>query len=396
VDPNGPGSISEFELVAGGLVRACLRRAGLPDGVLSGMRPRVLTLVLCTWAPLLMLSALQGQAWGGGAGLPFLLDVEAHVRFLFAAPLLILAEFAERRRLPSLLRAFLVRGLVPQASRARFDSAVASAARARNSVLAESLVLAAVYGLGILVVWRHYLVLDAATWYAKPTPQGTVLTPAGIWYGLVSVPIVQFMLLRWYWRMLVWSTLLWRISRIALRLVPAHPDRYGGLGFLEGTGLVFTLLAAAHGALIAGPIADRILFAGASLPQFGAEIAGMVLVVLVIVLGPLLFFTPQLSAAKHEGLLEYGGLAERYVRGFEAKWLPRDAAGDEALLGSPDIQSQADLAASYDVVRSMGITPISIETARPLAIATLAPFLPLMLTLIPLNELLLRLLGIER
>jgi hypothetical protein len=64
----------------------------------------------------------------------------------------------------------------------------------------------------------------------------------------------------------------------------------------------------------------------------------------LIVLGPLLFFAPQLSAAKHEGLLAFGGLAERYVRGFEAKWLPGDAAGDEALLGSADIQSQADLA----------------------------------------------------
>jgi hypothetical protein len=40
---------------------------------------------------------------------------------------------------------------------ARFSAAVASAFRLRNSVLAEVLLIAFVYGVGVLIVWRHFL-----------------------------------------------------------------------------------------------------------------------------------------------------------------------------------------------------------------------------------------------
>lgn len=389
-----PGSMPEFSLVQGGLLFQLLRWAHLSDDALLKVRPRVIAIACLAWVPLLLLSAIEGRLWGNDVELPFLRDVEAHVRFLLAAPLLILAELAVHRRLPPLLQQFLVRRLVPQESMARFDAAVASAFRLRNSVLAEALLLCIVYGVGVLIVWRHYWVLDSSSWYATATTAGSKLTFAGIWYGYVSVPIVQFLLLRWYWRMFVWARLLWQLSRIELCLVPAHPDRYGGLGFLVSTGYAFAILAAAHGALTAGAIANRIFFAGATLTDFGSEITGVVIAVLCMVLGPLLFFAPQLAAAKQARLLEYGALAETYVRGFEAKWLPGGASAGEELLGSADIQSQADLASSYDVVRSMSITPISIEAVLPLAVATLVPIVPLLLTMIPLNELIKKLLGI--
>jgi hypothetical protein len=93
-------------------------------------------------------------------------------------------------------------------------------------------------------------------------------------------------------------------------------------------------------------------------------------------------------------VLEYGALAERYVRGFDAKWLRGGAPADEELIGSADIQSQADLGTSYDVVRSMRIAPLSIQAIVPLVLATVIPIAPLMLTMIPLNELLKKLFGI--
>jgi hypothetical protein len=298
------------------------------------------------------------------------------------------------RNLSPLLQQFIVRRLVPEPSIARFDVAVASAMRLRNSVLAEVLLLALVYGVGVLILWRHYGVLDATTWYATPSPTGSKLTFAGMWYGYVSMPVIQFLLLRLYWRMLVWVRLLWQVSRIELSLVPAHPDRYGGLGFLASSGYAYTMFAAAQGALMAGQIASRIFFAGATLPEFADEISGLVVVMLCVVLAPLLFFAPQLAAAKQAGLLDYGALAERYVRGFDAKWLRGARPAEDELIGSADIQSQADLGTNYDVVRTMRIAPISIQAVLPLAVATLAPILPLALTMIPLNELLKKLLGI--
>jgi hypothetical protein len=194
--------------------------------------------------------------------------------------------------------------------------------------------------------------------------------------------------------MIVWSRFLWHVSRIELRLVPTHPDRLGGLGFLSKTVYAFALLAVAHGTLLAGQLANRIFYLGAGLLDYKAEVAVMVVFLLAVVLGPLLVFTPQLAQAKRTGLREYGTLAERYVREFDAKWLRGGAPADEALVGSADIQSLADLGNSYEVVRTMHLAPITKEMIVQLAVATLAPIVPLALTMMPLEELLKRLLGI--
>jgi hypothetical protein len=256
------------------------------------------------------------------------------------------------------------------------------------------LLIAFVYGVGILIVWRHYLALDAATWYATPAADGAKLSLAGFWYGYVSLPIFQFLLVRWYFRLFIWARLLWQVSRIELRLVPTHPDRVGGLGFLSNTVYAFAVLALAHGALLAGPLANRIFFLGATLAQFKVEIAVVVAFVLCAVLCPLLVFAPQLAEVKRRGLREYGALAEHYVREFDTKWLRGGAPADEPLVGSGDIQSLADLGNSYEVVRTMRILPVTKDAILRLGIATLAPLVPLVLTMMPLEELLKTLLGI--
>ena len=68
-------------------------------------------------------------------------------------------------------------------------------------------------------------------------------------------------------------------------------------------------------------IADRIFFHAASLPDFKAQLAVIVVFLLIIVLGPLLLFTPHLGLARRVGLREYGTLAQRYAREFDDKWL---------------------------------------------------------------------------
>jgi hypothetical protein len=215
-----------------------------------------------------------------------------------------------------------------------------------------------------------------------------------VWYGYVSQPLFQFMLMRWYFRIFIWTRFLWQVSRIDLSLVPTHPDRVCGLGFLSNTIYAFAPLAVAHGGLFAGFIANRIFYLGAALPQFKIEIAILVVFLLCIVIGPLLVFAPQLAEAKRIGNREYGTLAERYVREFDAKWLRGGAPADEPLVGSGDIQSLADLNNSFEVVRTMRIAPVTKEAVLRLVAATLAPVVPLALTMMPLEELLKRLIGI--
>ena len=178
-----------------------------------------------------------------------------------------------------------------------------------------------------------------------------------------------------------------------MSLVPTHPDRVGGLGFLSNTAYAFIPLAVAHGALLAGLIANRIFYLGAGLLDFKAEVAVVLAFLLCLVFGPLVVFAPRLAQAKRTGLREYGVLAERYVRDFDAKWLRGGAPAGEPLVGSGDIQSLADLGNSFEVVRTMRMLPITREAVLQLAAATLAPVVPLALTMMSLEELLKKLLG---
>jgi len=105
-------------------------------------------------------------------------------------------------------------------------------------------------------------------------------------------------------------------------------------------------------------------------------------------------FAPQLAQAKRTGNREYGTLAERYGREFDAKWLRGGVPADEPLVGSADIQSLADLANSFEVVRTMQIAPITRDAILRLVGATLVPIVPLALTMMSLEELVKTLFGI--
>jgi hypothetical protein len=387
-------SPSDFSLVLGGPVYQLMRRARISGDALELVRRRTIVLALVAWLPLLVVSALEGHALGQHVAVPFLRDVEVHVRLLVALPLFVVAELVVHDRMRFVLRQFLERRLVPASESKRFEAAVAGAFRLRNSVLAELLLIAFVYFVGVSLIWRQYLVLGTPTWYAQPTSSGMKLSLSGMWFGYVSLPLLQFLMLRWYYRVFIWARLLWGISRIDLSLVPTHPDRVGGLGFLANTAYAFVPLVSAHGAILAGLIASRIFHAGASLPDFKAEAAIMVAVMLCLVFGPLLVFAPQLARAKRRGNREYGTLAQRYVREFDAKWLRGGAPPDEGLVGSADIQSLADLGNSFEVVRSMRMAPVTREAVLQVALATLAPIVPLGLTMMSLEELLKSLFGI--
>jgi len=384
----------DFSFVLGGPLFQLLHRTRLSDDALELLHRRIVVISLFAWLPLLVLSTLSGQLFGGSVAVPFLRDVEVHVKFLVAMPLLIAAELVVHRRMRFLVKQFLERQLIPENAMIRFNAAIASAFRLRNSVLAEVLLIAFVYIVGILILWRHYTALNTATWYAIPSVEGSKLSFAGMWYGYVSLPIFQFLLFRWYFRLSVWARFLWQVSRIKLSLVPTHPDRTGGLGFLAKTVYAFSLLAVAHGALIAGQFANRIFHLGASLPEFKMEVAVLLVFILCIVIGPLLVFGTQLAQAKRTGGREYDTLAQRYVREFDAKWLRGGAPADEPFVGSGDIQSLADLGNSLEVVRSMRIVPVTKEAILQLAAATVAPIVPLALTMMPLGELLKKLFGV--
>jgi len=177
-------------------------------------------------------------------------------------------------------------------------------------------------------------------------------------------------------------------------LAPAHPDRAGGIGFVGNSSYAFEPLLFAQGAMLSGLIANRILYEGQNLLSFKLEAAGFVGLFILCILGPLVMFTPLLDRTKRKGSTEYGLLATRYVFGYEEKWIGGGAEETSELLGTPDIQSLADLANSYSVVRDMRLVPFGLDDISWLAAATAAPLLPLALLIFSVEELLTRLIKV--
>lgn len=386
----------DFSLALGGPLFQLMRRARLADDSLLLLQRRIFFLSMFAWLPLLGLSALEGRMVGGEAAVPFLMDIDVHVKFLVVIPLLVLSELVVHLRMRPLVGQFLAQDLIPESARPRFDAAITSAMRLRNSVLAEVLLIAFVYGFGVLFLWRHFGALDTTTWYATPSAGGSTLSLTGRWYGSVSLPLFQFLVVRWFFRLFIWARFLWQVSRLELNLIPTHPDRAGGLGFLSNVLFAFIPLAAAFGAMLAGVLADRIFYSGAKLPEFKMQIAGAIMVLVILFVGPLLVFAPRIAQAKRKGLLEYGVLAQRYVREFDAKWLRGGAPAEESFVGSGDIQSLADLANSFEVIRTTRGAPVAMQDVLRLAIAALVPIAPLLLTVMPLEELLKLVFGLLR
>lgn len=381
----------DFSLVLGGPIFQLLRRSRVARQGLELLHWRMLVITAVAWLPLMLLAIINSPS-GSAGRLSFFHDVEVHVRFLIVLPVLIGAELLVHARIRAAVRGFIDRRIVLPEDLPSFDDAVDSAIRLRNSIVAEIALLVCVYTLG-LWLWSSRIAIDSPTWYAMPGGRWN-LTPAGYWYVFVSIPIVQFILLRWYLRLFIWFRFLWHVSRIDLNLISTHPDRCAGLGFVGKSSYAFGPILFAQGAMLAGVIASRVLYQRESLLSFKLPVGGFVAFFVLAILGPLLMFTPRMARARRQGLADYGLLAQRYVEGFEQRWIRGGPAPTEELLGTGDIQSLADLGNSYALVREMRPVPFGLDDITRLAVATAAPFVPLLLTIFSPEELIMRLIKV--
>ncbi len=374
-----------FSLVRGGLLYSLLLRARLQRPPVDWLRRRVLVLIAIAWLPLVVLTVLSGH-FVGGVGVGFLFDVDAHIKTLIAFPLLVGAEVVVHRRIERVVQEFLDRGLVAPRDEARYEALVARATGLVTSSVAEVALLLMAFTGGYWL-WRTRASLNVASWYATPREGGMEFTLAGYWYAFVSLPVGRFLIVRWFYRIAIWYVFLWKVARLRLTLNPLHPDRAGGLGFLQDSVTAFAIVPIAESTVLAGVVGSHILHARASLPDYKFEIAGFVVAMLLMLLIPPMFFMGQLIEAKWNMSHDFGYLAARYTREFREKWLVNPVPGEEGLLGTGDIQSLADLANSHEVLRTMRPVPFELRVVPWLALLIALPLLPLALTMIPFSEL---------
>jgi hypothetical protein len=316
--------------------------------------------------------------------------IGTHVRLLVAIPLFFVCEAFIDPRFAAFVREIVRSEIVPATARPALASEIARIARWRDTWVPEACLLLAAVLWGLATPQQSLFAYLSG--HAEGSNPSTVsaATWTSQWYWMICATLFRFLLLRWLWRLVLWCVFLWRVSRLELRLVPTHPDRAGGLGYLELVHTEFAplifALSAAQSASLAPDIASGKMVFDAIYPG----IAFVLLADAVLFLGPLCIFSRKLWKCRVKGMSDYNAFAERYVDAFDRKWLGPDAAQAQPLLGTADIQSLADLSTSVDIIRDMRTVPVSSTLLIHLAVAALLPLLPLALFEYPATEMLVK------
>jgi hypothetical protein len=351
----GSPLVDEFSLVQGGLIYRFQTAIGMALPNRAGVLKRALLTTLVTWFPMLILSLIQGLAFGPRVNIPFLYDFAAGIRFLIGLPLLVIAEAVIDPRLNHAVRHFVKSGLVAREDLPAFEQVLLRVNRLRNAIFPGIAILAIAFAPSIFFKKAELLRHGFSSWHTITSASGESLSLAGWWFALISVPLFRLLLLRWVWIIFLWTVFLSRVRRIRLGCVATHPDTCGGLGFLAHAQLLFGFIAFAGSAAVAGALGNQIAYEGSTVSSVKFLMITYCVLMTVLLAAPLLVLTPKLAELKRSGLHKYAGLGTAYVKSFDAKWIRRLSPEQEPLLGTADIQSLADLYNSYTVVREMNV-----------------------------------------
>ena len=375
-----------FMLMEGGPLFHLEQRIGLIKQNAQITKRRALLAALITWVPLFALSAIQGRAFGHSVPVSFIRDFSVYTRFLVGVPLLLLAENILGPRIASAAEHFVKSGVVIEKDYQRFDGIIVQGLRSRDSIVAEIVIAILAYIFSIYA-FRETAV-QTSTWYVTRADGGASLTWAGWWLLAFCTPLFQFLGFRWLWRLFLWFQFLARARSLDLQLFPTHPDEAAGLGFIGEAQRFFGVLLFAFSAAAAGVLAKDVVYGKIPLQNYGPAIAAYVVIAVVLIVGPLVLFSGSLLQTKRRGLHEYGTLATTYTGSFHRKWIEHNNPDNEPLLGTGDIQSLADLGNSYSFIEKMKPLPVDLRTLIHLIIASLLPMVPLLLTVMPLKDIL--------
>ncbi|NGP53167.1 hypothetical protein [Thioalkalivibrio sp. XN8] len=366
---NSPGA--GFSLLGGPLHRLASRAGLVRHGnntVLVGV-----VLGLVPWLIGVLLAAAEGH-------LAQLFSVEvigAHVRLLVAIPLFFLCETIFDPQLGRFARYCRRTGLLTAEALAAFETRLARIMRWRDAWVPEVVCLAA----AVLLA----LASPSTPWggvTSGPAAEGAA--SLAWWWWVVGLALFRFLLFRWIWRFALWCYLLWHLSWLDLRLMPAHADGCGGLAILGDVQLHLLPLVVAISAVLSASFAEDIVAGRVPLELMYVAFVAILLGASLLLLGPLAVFAPRLWACRQQGLHDHMELAAQYASAFQRKWFDADTSMDEALLGSADIQTLADLSTSVTIVRNMRLLPIGPRMLWSLAGSTLLPMLPLLALEYPL------------
>jgi len=382
--PSGP----DASLIDGGPVFAMCAMLGMSPIQPGGAVRLAAAALALTWVPMVALAAAQGLALPGMTPIPLLLDPTVWARIVIGLPALIIAGPIIASRTAPAIQEF--RRLVPDSRRDEFETALRGLVRLSQSWIPDVVVL----GIAAITSWLAiHAGLSGPTGDWRTMPSSGSPSMARIWSVAVALPIFQFLVMRWGWRILLWWRFLAIMARMDLQLLATHPDGFAGLGFLGEAQSAFFMLASPLSLIFSTHVVVAAMHNGEDLKSYNAPTVTFVVLCALALMGPALSFLGLLVRARRRAIFEYGRLGQSYVSQFDRKWVSGNPP-DEPLLGTGDIQSLADIANSMRVVREMKVIPYEHRHLILFAACLVLPVLPPLLMVMPLTAILARVASI--
>lgn len=367
------------------------RKLGLVPESGLGVGRRALFWSMLAWLPLVIWSAVTGHLNLNGSDESVLMHFGVHVRGLVAIPLFILAEAMLNQMTQRLIPYFAESGLIREEDLQGFRKLLLELKHLRDSVFPWIVILGVI--LARVTLPLADTEIHELSWAGQGSATGSVDYGFGGWWFLyVTRSVFMVLNLAWLWRLILLGMLFFRIARLNLCLVPSHPDRLGGLGFLEQLPIAFAPVVFGLSAVIAAKWGHGVVYHHQPVMELKMLMIGYMVAIVVIFLAPYLAFAGVLQTARKQALLDYGKLVGEHGRLVRRRWILGDSVGEQSLLEAPEIGPVADTAAIYEAVQNMRTLPVGKISLMAVVIPAALPLLALLSVQIPIKDILLTLL----
>jgi len=365
-------TIKDYAFASGGIFWKFFDRPHFESKTLRQQIFFVLGLIMLCWLPLAVLSFIklgQGQFY-----LLFVRDISTHVRLLLVIPILIFARRAVNNSFNHAISFFYESKILERIE------------KWKSSRIIDYIIIVLVYC--SFFIQENNRINNADT-YAPWHMVNNHITAAGWWYLLLSLPILQLLLYRWLYTIILWIVFLRKLSTMDLHLSALHPDGVGGLGFLQYTQLSFFPVALAFSVLTAGVTNNLIIFSGISVTDYKIAIGSVLVFVLLLFILPLLLLIPLLVKVKRKYFMQYSLQSWPMTRKYEDELKAFYKTEEE----NPDTSWHVDLLGSFEKAQDMKVVLVDKTSLIAFTAAVILPFLPVVAQQVPLKDLFINLLG---
>jgi hypothetical protein len=317
-----------FSLFEGDGLNRLYTRLGMGRDARFALLKRCLFAVILTYVPIALLALIDGSYGGGATATNFFADFAAYIQLLVSLPLFIVTERVMDWRTRDVAAQLLNCRIVRDDDIPLLDRANSQLAQLRTPIWSDLACLAVAYLLSAVVLVPEFTGTHLQdTWHVHQLGGRHLLTWAGAWAFLIALPVLNYIWVRFIWKICLWVFFLWHVKRLPLDLHPTHPDQIGGIGFISEAQGHFALFILAYGlSNIAAPVGYEIVIL-----HYHSEVLTVWGPILCFAIGapllftaPLFMFTSQLYWAKQHAIEAYRARVTEHSRRIEGYWQAND------------------------------------------------------------------------